>query len=258
MHDPTALGAARAALATAEHIVFFTGAGMSAESGIPTFRDALTGLWERFDPMLLASAEGYRADPALVWGWYEWRRQKVMQSTPNPGHLAIAEFSRARRPRRVDVVTQNVDDLHERAGSPNVVHLHGSILAPRCHDCGAAAEPSLTCSVPDEPEGGRRLPPPACRHCAGAMRPGVVWFGEPLPEDAFARATRLAREADAWVVIGTSGVVEPAASLVRLARRQGALVMVIDPAVAGATDVATHWIQGTAGNALPALLSVAR
>jgi len=255
LDDPTALPAARAALAGAAHIVFFTGAGMSAESGIPTFRDALTGLWQRFDPMLLASADGYAADPALVWGWYEWRRQKVMQAEPNAGHLAIADFARRRGARHVQVVTQNVDDLHERAGSGAVVHLHGSILAPRCFRCGTPAPADLIATRPDEPEGGRTLPPPACAACGGPMRPGVVWFGESLPAIEFERATDLARGAEVFVVVGTSGVVEPAASLVRLARREGAQLIVIDPDAAASTRDAQFWLSGSAATVLPRLLA---
>ncbi|MBL8311380.1 MAG: NAD-dependent deacylase [Burkholderiales bacterium] len=252
---PAELSAARATLRQAGRIVFFTGAGMSAESGIPTFRDALTGLWERFDPALLASAEGYETDPALVWGWYEWRRQKVMLATPNAGHRAIAVFAAKAASGAVHVVTQNVDDLHERAGSDDVVHLHGSILAPRCFDCAAPAEDALTRAVPNEPEGGRRLSPSRCAACGGPMRPGVVWFGESLPPSEFDRATQLAQTADVFVVVGTSGVVEPAASLVRLARRRGATVIAIDPHASPSTHDAHYWIADTAARALPALLT---
>lgn len=259
LDDPTVLADARAALREATRIVFFTGAGMSAESGIPTFRDALTGLWERFDPVLLASVEGYEADPALVWGWYEWRRQKVMQAQPNAGHVAITTFAAQARPRQVAVVTQNVDDLHERAGTRNaaeIVHLHGSILAPRCSVCTAPASDELIATMPDEPEGGRSLPPPRCGVCGGPLRPGVVWFGESLPAQAFDRATTLAQSADAFVVVGTSGVVEPAASLVRHARRHGATIIVIDPNESASTREAHYWIAGSAAHTLPLLLRV--
>lgn len=257
LDDPTVLADARAALRGATRIVFFTGAGMSADSGIPTFRDALTGLWERFDPALLASIDGFEADPALVWGWYEWRRQKVMQAQPNAGHRAIAAFAVQAKPRAVAVVTQNVDDLHERAGTSDaaeVVHLHGSILALRCFVCATPAGDALINAVPDEPEGGRRLTPPRCTACGGPMRPGVVWFGESLPPAAFDRATKLAQSADAFVVVGTSGVVEPAASLVRHARRHGATVIVIDPNESASTRDAHCWIAGSAAHALPLLL----
>ena len=134
---------AASALRAARHVVVFTGAGVSAESGIPTFRDALTGLWARFDAMALATPEAFLADPALVWGWYEWRRLAVRQARPNPAHHAIAELGRrlAERGARLTLVTQNVDDLHERAGSAAVLHLHGSLHQPRCFDCGSPFEP---------------------------------------------------------------------------------------------------------------------
>lgn len=248
--------AARDVVRNAGRIVFFTGAGMSAESGIATFRDSLTGLWERFDPALLASAEGYETDPALVWGWYEWRRQKVMLATPNAGHRAIAEFTARAAPRVVHVVTQNVDDLHERAGSSGVIHLHGSILSPRCFRCATPAPSTLVDVIPNEPEGGRRVDPPNCPSCGGKIRPGVVWFGEALPASAFADATQLAQTAEAFVVVGTSGVVEPAASLVRRARHHGATVIAIDPQPSAATQEASVWIEGAAAVVLPQLLGV--
>jgi len=156
-----------AALAAATRVVVFTGAGVSAESGIPTFRDALSGLWERFDPAALATAEAFRRDPALVWGWYEWRRMQVAKAQPNPAHQAIAEL--ARHLPQLTLITQNVDDLHERAGSREVIHLHGSLHRPRCFDC--AREPAEPLPVPDEPEGGRRLEPPRCgRAWSGSAR----------------------------------------------------------------------------------------
>ena len=150
---------------------------VSAESGIPTFRDALTGLWERFDATDLATPDAFLKDEELVWGWYEWRRMKVLRAQPNPAHLAIAAL--AQHVPTLTVVTQNVDDLHERAGSVGVLHLHGSLHSPRCADCGQAH--ILPPGIPGEPDGGRRLRPPPCRHCGGAVRPGVVWFDEDLP-----------------------------------------------------------------------------
>lgn len=165
-------------LQEAKHVVVFTGAGVSAESGIPTFRDALTDLWERFDPAQLATTEAFRADPNLCWGWYEWRRRKVLQAQPNEAPFAIAEL--AKHVPKLTVVTQNVDDLHERAGSDGVIHLHGSLHSPRCIDCGNAHESPLPPGELSE-EGGR-LEPPRCNACNGYIRPGVVWFGEMLPD----------------------------------------------------------------------------
>jgi NAD-dependent deacetylase len=163
------------ALRGARHVAVLTGAGVSAESGIPTFRDALTGLWERFDAEQLATPAAFRRDPDLVWGWYEWRRMKVLRAQPNPAHIAIAVMQ-CRVP-RLTLITQNVDDLHERSGSTDVIHLHGSLHALRCFTC--ARPHRLVEGVPEEPEGGRRLPPLRCAHCGEAIRPGVVWFGEP-------------------------------------------------------------------------------
>ena len=142
-----------------QHVVVFTGAGASAESGIPTFRDALTGLWERFDPAQLATPEAFRADPSLCWGWYEWRRNRVIQAQPNGAHRAIAEH--CKHVPKLTVITQNVDDLHERAGSQDVIHLHGSLHSPRCIDCGLAFTLPLTSDV--LPEDGRPEGQVQCR-----------------------------------------------------------------------------------------------
>jgi len=212
------------ALRSARHVVVFTGAGVSAESGIPTFRDALTGLWERFDPGELATADAFRRDPALVWGWYEWRRMKVLQARPNPAHMAIAEL--AGHVPQLTLITQNVDDLHERAGSREVIHLHGSLHRPRCFAC--AREPAEPLPAPDEPEAGRRLEPPRCRHCGGRLRPGVVWFGESLPGDALRAAFAAARACDLLLSVGTSGVVYPAAEVPHLARAAGATLVQVN------------------------------
>lgn len=233
----------------ARHVAALTGAGISAASGIPTFRDRLTGLWSRFDAAQLATADAFSRDPALVWGWYEWRRMQVMQARPNPAHRALAEL--AGRVPRFTLVTQNVDDLHERAGSTDVIHLHGSLFAPRCFDCGAPH--AFGRDEPDEPEGGRRLDPPRCARCGGAVRPGVVWFGESLPADAWTAAQRAATDCDLMLVIGTSGVVHPAAGLAGRARGSGAKVLVVNPdAAPGDGDVV---IAEDAARALPEILA---
>lgn len=236
------------ALEAAQRIVVLTGAGVSAESGIPTFRDPLTGLWQRFDPAELASAHGFRRHPALVWGWYEWRRMKVLHAQPNPAHLALARLA-ARKP-QMTLITQNVDDLHERAGSTDVVHLHGSLHRPRCFAC--AREPETPLPVPNEPQEGRELEPPRCQHCGGRLRPGVVWFGESLPPAALARAFQAAGEAQLLMVVGTSGVVYPAAELPAIARRAGARIVHVNPHLQ--LEDGDWGIAGAAGEVLPRLI----
>ena len=201
-------------LRQAEHVVVLTGAGISAESGIPTFRDSLTGLWERFDAEDLATPQAYRRDKELVWGWYEWRRMKVLLSKPNPGHFAIAQLAEAVP--ELTLITQNVDDLHERAGSLDVLHVHGSLHSPRCFGCNRPY--TFPEEIPDEPEGGRRIKPPVCTHCGGSVRPGVVWFGEGLPGDIWRAAEHAVRSCDLLLSIGTSGLVYPAAGLPKVAQ----------------------------------------
>lgn len=239
-----------AALRSARQVVVFTGAGVSAESGIATFRDALTGLWERFDAAELATPEAFRRDPALVWGWYEWRRMKALQAQPNPAHLAIAEL--ARHVPGLRVVTQNVDDLHERAGSTGAIHLHGSLHRPRCFACARPAEEPL--GQPDEPEGGRRLEPPRCQYCGGRLRPGVVWFGESLPASALAAAFEAARQCDVLISVGTSGVVYPAAQIPQQAWEAGATVIHVNPQAVVRHAEREFALIGPAGEQMTALV----
>jgi NAD-dependent deacetylase len=251
----SALPPAAALLRQARRIVVFTGAGISAESGVPTFRDDLTGLWARFDAQQLATPEAFEADPELVWGWYEWRRARVRRARPNAGHLATAAIE-ARVPGTV-VITQNVDDLHERAGSLAPIHLHGSLFAPRC--TGDATHPVV---LPDpdgaaEPEEGRRIPPPRCAECECLVRPGVVWFGEALPETALAAAVEAATTCDVLVTVGTSGVVYPAAEIPRIAARRGAAVIQVNPEPTPLDAVCTVNLRGPAARVLPALVSAA-
>lgn len=241
------------ALRNARHVVVFTGAGVSAESGVPTFRDRLTGLWERFDAASLATAEAFRADPALVWGWYEWRRSVVHRAQPNPAHQAIAAL--AGQVPRLTLITQNVDDLHERAGSHEVTHLHGQLERPRCFNC--QREPDTALPIPDEPVAGRRVTPPACTHCGGPLRPGVVWFGESLPTSALGHAVQAAEACDLLISVGTSGVVYPAAEIPQVAWRAGATVLHINPAPGPLHGERDFALASAAGVALPALLSAA-
>ena len=239
------------ALRSAQHVMVFSGAGVSAESGIPTFRDSLTGLWERFDAASLATPEAFRADPALVWGWYEWRRMNVLQAQPNPAHFAIAEL--ARHAPRLTLVTQNVDDLHERAGSNGVIHLHGSLHQPRCFNCGK--RPAAPLGMPSEPEGGRRLEPPRCDACGGSLRPGVVWFGESLPAEALTTAFAAAESCDLLISVGTSGMVYPAAEVPGLAWRAGAVVVHVNPQPQTGHNEREFALAGLAGEQLPALVA---
>ncbi|PRX13879.1 SIR2 family NAD-dependent protein deacylase [Actinoplanes italicus] len=239
------------ALAGAGRVVVFTGAGMSAESGVPTFRDALTGLWERFDAQALATPQAFEDDPDLVWGWYEWRRSLALRVAPNPGHEAVAAIE-AHAPHTV-VITQNVDDLHEQAGSTAPIHLHGSLFTPRCATCSRPAEPSREAA----PEEGRRLAPPRCEHCGGPIRPGVVWFGEALPAEPLEAAVQAATECDVLLTIGTSGLVYPAADIPVVAAKFGATVIQVNPQPTPLDAVAAFNLTGTAATVLPALVSAA-
>lgn len=244
-HDE-ALGEAGERLANARRVLVLSGAGMSAESGIPTFRDAQTGLWQKYDPETLASERGFRRDPLLVWRWYEHRRAGVRAAAPNAGHLALVDLE-ALVPRLV-VVTQNVDGLHARAGSRDVVALHGDIMLTLCSDEKRAL---------DDASLDRATEPPRCR-CGAFARPGVVWFGEALPRDAIERAFAEAESADVCLVVGTSGVVQPAASLPLVARRSGAWVVEINPEPSALTPEIDVFLQGKAGAVLPALVARAR
>lgn len=237
------LVAARAAVQAAHRVAVLTGAGMSAESGVPTFRDALTGLWSKFDPEQLATPQAFRANPSLVWRWYAERRSGVLAAQPHAGHLALAR--NAGRFESLTVMTQNVDGLHARAGSADVLELHGNILHSRCLDeCG------VSYAHPDHlPRGA----PPRCPNCGAPLRPGVVWFGESLDPAVLARAERLVAQAQVVLVVGTSGLVYPAAGLPSIARRAGATVVVINPDQSALDHVAHMTLPLTAAQALPAL-----
>ena len=248
----TDVRAAAGLLARAQRVVVFTGAGISAESGVPTFRDALTGLWARFDAQSLATPRAFADDPELVWGWYEWRRHLVTAVAPNAGHRAVAAIE-SHAPQTV-VVTQNVDDLHERAGSPAPVHLHGSLFTPRCSVCAHPADPA---AGEAEPADGRRLAPPACVRCGSRVRPGVVWFGEALPEAALEAAVRAASACDVLLTVGTSGLVYPAAEIPRMAARAGAAVIQVNPEPTPLDPLTAVSLHDTAARVLPALAGAA-
>ncbi len=239
-----ALDAARERLSGVRRLAVLSGAGMSAESGVPTFRDAQTGLWSQFDPMQLASAEGFRADPPLVWRWYAWRRELVARVQPNAGHRALAQA--AGRFDRLRVVTQNVDGLHQRAGSRDVIEIHGNILRSRCLDeCG------VTYERPQDLPAGE---PPRCPGCGSWLRPDVVWFGEMLDAQALHAAEEAVTGAEVLLVVGTSGLVYPAAGLPMHARRAGAAVIIVNPQPTEIDSTADLVVRGPAGEVLPALL----
>ena len=225
----------------AKHVAVLTGAGMSAESGVPTFRDAQTGLWAKFDPQQLATEDAFRADPTMVWDWYAHRREMIAKVEPNAGHIALAQFAQ-RHPGKLTLITQNVDGLHQRAGSEGVLALHGNIAQDKWLD------PPRDCCNADAVVSGR---PPYCDRCGNMLRPAVVWFGEALPINALDAAQQAARSCDLMLVVGTSGVVYPAAGLARTTRGR---VVVINPDETGLDDAADVVLRGTAASLLPQLL----
>jgi NAD-dependent deacetylase len=231
------------ALRRARYVCVLTGAGISAESGIPTFRDALTGLWAKFRPEELATPEAFERDPETVWSWYEWRRQLIREAQPNAGHLALAEL--ARRVPGFTLVTQNVDGLHQRAGSRDVLEYHGNILRDRC---------TVEQIVAQRSEDTRRAALPRCAACGGLLRPDVVWFGESIPAGPMNVAAAAAEECDVFLSVGTSSLVYPAAGLAEVALRRRATVIEINP---NETDLSPHAhmvLRGPSGHVLPALL----
>jgi len=243
--DPE-LQRARQRIHTATRVVVLTGAGVSAESGVPTFSGP-EGLWRNFSPQELATQAAFDLDPKLVWEWYEWRRGLVAPLSPNPAHRAIAAWE-PRVPEFL-VATQNVDGLHAAAGSQRVIELHGSLWRTRCNSCRQVREER---QVP--------LPqiPPRCP-CGGPLRPDIVWIGEPLPEWAIQRAFQAARAAEVVLVVGTSGVVYPVAALPQLARSAGAFVIEVNPEETPLTAAAQVSLRGKAAELVPLLLeSVAR
>lgn len=233
-------------LGRARRVVVLTGAGISKESGIPTFRDAQDGLWRQYNPLQLASPEGFRANPALVWQWYDHRRQLVEQARPNPAHHALVRLEQL-VPHLV-IVTQNVDGLHVKAGSTDVIELHGNLRRYRCIGEGHRF------AFEDLPD--RHHVPPRCPQCDALIRPDVVWFGELLPPSALERAMEESRSCDVMLVVGTSGVVQPAASLPYYAAEQGATLIEINPEPSGITPLAHVFLQGKAGEILPRLVEV--
>jgi NAD-dependent deacetylase len=235
-------------LKQAARIVVLTGAGVSQESGVPTFRDALTGLWEKYDPQQLATPQAFRQTPKLVWDWYEFRRGLVRNAAPNPGHFAIAQLQQ--RSLDLKIITQNVDDLHEQAGAHDVMHLHGLIAETKCfYNCqGDPTIVDLSTLPPTD-----QTPPP-CPHCGRWLRPNVVWFGEALPRGVFTDARNACLGCDVVLVVGTSGIVEPAGSLPRLAKQSGARVIEVNPIESAITPIADIYLGAPSGVALPRVL----
>lgn len=241
-----AIQACVAYLRAAKQIVVLTGAGVSKESGIPTFRDALDGLWARFDPTQLATRQAFNQNPKLVWDFYEYRRDLMRPAQPNPGHVALAALQ-TRFP-TLRIITQNVDDLHERAGSTDVIRLHGNIAHNKCSaDCQGAPTPvDIQALTWDKVSG-----PPPCPHCGQPVRPDVVWFGEMLPHDALSRAYALLKQCDVILVVGTSGLVSPSAEMPGMVKDQGGVVIEVNPDYSMITRIATLKLDGASGVILP-------
>lgn len=242
MFAPSLLEAVR----EARHIVVLTGAGVSAESGVPTFRQAQTGLWAKYDPQELATPEAFRRNPRLVWRWYQWRRELISGAGPNPAHHALAAMERETN--RLSLITQNVDGLHQLAGSHNVLELHGNLARNKCFDRGHAVDTGAELA-PDTPE-----EPPRCPQCHSLLRPDVVWFGEALPANAIESAFAAAQESDIFFAIGTSAVVHPAASLPLVAMESGALTVEVNPQQTPITPLVERAFRRPAGELLPELV----
>ncbi len=230
-------------LRSAESVTVLTGAGISAESGIPTFREAQTGLWSRYDPAELATPEAFRRQPRLVWEWYAWRRQLCAEKRPNAAHFALARLER--HVSRYVLITQNVDGLHQQAGSQAPIELHGALRRYKCFDHHHP--------VTDWPDSSEL--PPRCPRCGSLVRPDVVWFGEALPPASFAAAVAAAERCRVFLSVGTSGLVYPAAGLPQLAHAAGAVVVEVNPDQTPLTPLADFVLVGPAGDVLPGLVA---
>lgn len=229
-------------LKSSHHVVALTGAGISAESGVPTFRQAQTGLWSQYDPTELATSEAFNRNPQLVWEWYSWRRELISRAKPNPGHFALVEFEKYFP--QFTLITQNVDGLHSLAGNKSVIELHGDISRTLCSVEGIL--------IPDWPDTSKI--PPHCPHCDGLLRPDVIWFGESLPQYALELALEAARTCQVFLSIGTSTMVEPAASLPFLALNQGTIAVEINPQRTPFSTLANYSFPHPAGQVLPRLI----
>ena len=229
------------ALRGSTRTVVLSGSGISAESGVPTFREAQTGLWARFDPQELATPEAFERNPGLVWDWYAWRRKLVAEARPNPGHLAISGMQELSPD--LTLVTQNVDGLHQRAGSREVIELHGNIRRTKCSLEGIEVEEY------DDTES-----PPLCPSCSAPLRPDVVWFGEMLPPVALESASEASRGSDVFLSVGTSSLVYPAAALPFAALEDGATLVEVNPGETPLTSRVDYVLRGPAGDVLLRLI----
>jgi len=230
-------------LCKARSVAVLTGAGISAESGVPTFRDDMTGLWARFRPEDLATREAFRRNPKLVWDWYQWRRGLIEKARPNAGHEALARLED--RFADFTLITQNVDDLHRKAGSRNVLELHGNIRHNKCFEDNGP--------VDDRAAEGEA--PPRCPRCGGRVRPDVVWFGEYLPQAELAAAFEASRRCEVFLCVGTSALVHPAASLPVEALKHDACLVEINPVETPLSPLCEFSLRGPAASMLPGLLA---
>jgi len=231
-----------AALRDARHVCILTGAGVSAESGVPTFRDAQEGLWAQYRAEDLATPDAFLTDPVLIWRWYRWRRDLVTEAAPNPGHYAIAQL--ADLVPRLTLVTQNVDNMHQRAGSRDVIEFHGNLFEDRCFADGSLQVGDDTTAVP------------LCSDCGSNLRPGVVWFGEAIPEQALNESCAAAADCDVFLSVGTSSLVYPAAGLADLARENGAKVVEINPNPTMHANSCDYSLAANSGVALPKMVNL--
>jgi NAD-dependent deacetylase len=245
-YSPTSISETRARIASAQSIAVLTGAGISADSGVPTFRGA-TGLWRTYRVEELATPGAFAREPRLVWEWYDWRRSVIATVRPNAGHDALAALEHHRD--RFTLITQNVDGLHAQAGSRRLLELHGNIWQMRCTVCGAVSTDRRV-PLPLTPQ------LPACVHCSGLLRPHIIWFGESLDSSVIQLAIDAATSCELFLVIGTSGVVQPAASLASMAREAGAWVVEVNPE-RSAIPAIHCWVAGRAAEIIPLLVTEA-
>lgn len=231
------------ALRHAQRVAVLTGAGVSAESGVPTFREAQTGLWAQYDPQELATPHAFRRNPKRVWEWYRWRRELIDSAEPNSAHLALVQMER--HVPTFTLITQNIDNLHREAGSQNLVELHGNIRRNRCFEENRVVtdwEPTAD-------------PPPRCPACGSLLRPDVVWFGETLPPEALSAAITATRSCDLFFSVGTSALVHPAAALPLDAAERGATTVEVNPEQTPVSMWMDYTLSAPAGELLPALVA---